>query len=304
MTAVVVAAGPEMHCPLCGLVWQTESDTARLAPPVSADTVMVPEAPTSTVATETAPAPLLPGISRIPGSPLATRATMSGTGLLDPDNSNVLTPETTAAAGALAHANVSATSVGEKAPVGAKAMVKFCAAPTAILTGAFKAPAVGLVAWKLKFAGTVVAGAIVHPVPMDAPALMMVAEAVAVVPICTDRLDGRTAATSDVGAVTTATLKVAVTFCGALMLMLHKPEPEHAPDQPAKVEPDAALGDNATVVPELKAAEHVGAQLMPAGLLVTFPVPVPAVATVNVYDVIVGRRSGVNLAIKTSSPPP
>ncbi len=38
-----------------------------------------------------------------------------------------------------------------------------------------------------------------HPVVVVGPALMMVAKAVAALPVCTQRLDGRTAATSGEG---------------------------------------------------------------------------------------------------------
>jgi hypothetical protein len=39
---------------------------------------------------------------------------------------------------------------------------------------------------------------------------------------------------------------------------------------------------NFTVVPEANEAPHVGGQLIPAGLLVTVPEPVPAKVTVSV----------------------
>ena len=48
------------------------------------------------------------------------------------------------------------------------------------------------------------------------------------------------------------------------------------PVQPAKVEPVAALAVKVTVVPLLKVPEQVLPQLMPAGELVTVPLPVPA----------------------------
>jgi len=51
--------------------------------------------------------------------------------------------------------------------------------------------------------------------------------------------------------------------------------PVQAPDQPAKVELVAALAVSVTWVPEGNVALHVDPQLMPAGLLVMVPVPLP-----------------------------
>jgi hypothetical protein len=58
--------------------------------------------------------------------------------------------------------------------------------------------------------------------------------------------------------------------------------PEQAPLQPAKNDPWAAATVSLTFVPEAKAALQVGLQLIPAGVLVTVPEPVPATATVSV----------------------
>ena len=57
--------------------------------------------------------------------------------------------------------------------------------------------------------------------------------------------------------------------------------PLHAPDHPAKKAPFAGTAVSVTLVPELKDAVHVGLHAMPAGLLVTVPVDVPANFTVN-----------------------
>ncbi|UWZ83053.1 hypothetical protein MOP44_21090 [Occallatibacter riparius] len=57
--------------------------------------------------------------------------------------------------------------------------------------------------------------------------------------------------------------------------------PVQAPDQPAKVEPAAAVAVSVIEVPLEKVAEHVDPQLIPDGLLVTVPVPVPASCTVS-----------------------
>ena len=48
------------------------------------------------------------------------------------------------------------------------------------------------------------------------------------------------------------------------------------PLQPVKVEPAAGAAVKVTAVPVANDAEHVGAAVMPAGALVTVPVPVPS----------------------------
>ena len=55
------------------------------------------------------------------------------------------------------------------------------------------------------------------------------------------------------------------------------PEPLH----PAKVEPPDGIADRVTSVPWLKRAEQVESQLIPAGTLVTVPIPVPILLTVR-----------------------
>ena len=64
--------------------------------------------------------------------------------------------------------------------------------------------------------------------------------------------------------------------------MLQVPVPEQAPLQPLKIEPDAGVAARLTLVPEANVAEHVAPQLMPAGALVTDPLPVPAREMVKV----------------------
>ena|SRR5579871_3716705 len=59
------------------------------------------------------------------------------------------------------------------------------------------------------------------------------------------------------------------------------PLPEQAPDQPAKVELAAGPSLKVTIVPLAKFALHVPGQLMPAGVLVMVPVPVPERVTVS-----------------------
>jgi hypothetical protein len=78
-------------------------------------------------------------------------------------------------------------------------------------------------------------------------------------------------------------VNVAVTVVGALRVTEHVPTPLHPPPlQPVKVEPASGVAVNVTVVPEVKLAEQVAPQLLiPAGELLTLPVPVPDSATVR-----------------------
>lgn len=55
-----------------------------------------------------------------------------------------------------------------------------------------------------------------------------------------------------------------------------------APLQPANTDPGAAVGVKVTTVPELKSAEHAAPQLIPAGVLVTVPVPAPLLVSERV----------------------
>jgi hypothetical protein len=76
-------------------------------------------------------------------------------------------------------------------------------------------------------------------------------------------------------------LKVAVQLIVLFMVTL--PSVQSAlPDQPAKLDPETGVAVKVTAVALLKAAEQVVPQLMPAGLLVTVPAPVPALRTVRV----------------------
>jgi hypothetical protein len=57
--------------------------------------------------------------------------------------------------------------------------------------------------------------------------------------------------------------------------------PLHAPDQLANVDPVLGVAVSVTGVPMVKLALHVVPQLIPEGLLVMVPVPVPASCTVS-----------------------
>src|SRR5881628_498365 len=78
-------------------------------------------------------------------------------------------------------------------------------------------------------------------------------------------------------------VKVAVTVVAAESVTTHDPVPEHPPPlQPVKVEPAAGAAVSVTAVPLVKLAEQVAPQVIPAGELVTMPLPVPAGVTVRV----------------------
>src|SRR5437879_74235 len=86
-------------------------------------------------------------------------------------------------------------------------------------------------------------------------------------------------------------VNVAVTVVAALRVTVQAPGPEQPPPlQPVKVEPAAGAAVSVTAVPLVKLAAQVAPQVMPAGLLVTVPAPVPALETVSV-------KVGVNVAV-------
>ena len=62
------------------------------------------------------------------------------------------------------------------------------------------------------------------------------------------------------------------------------PVPLQAPLQPANVDGASAVAVKVTKVPSVYVAEQVAPQLMPAGELVTVPVPVPARLTLSVLS--------------------
>jgi hypothetical protein len=76
-------------------------------------------------------------------------------------------------------------------------------------------------------------------------------------------------------------LKVADTVAFAFMVMLHAPVPVHPPVHPPNVEDDPGASVSVTTVPAGNVPWHVVPQLMPAGLLVMVPPPVPELCTVS-----------------------
>src|SRR3989442_3828485 len=78
-------------------------------------------------------------------------------------------------------------------------------------------------------------------------------------------------------------VKGAVTVVAAETVTTQVPVPLQPPPlQPVKVEPPAGVAVSVTAVPPVKLAEQVAPQLIPAGELVTVPLPVPAGVTVRV----------------------
>ena len=76
-------------------------------------------------------------------------------------------------------------------------------------------------------------------------------------------------------------MNVAVAEAAAVGVRLQVPVPVQAPDQLVNVEPVLGVAVSVTGVPLVKLALHTVPQLIPEGLLVIVPVPVPALATVS-----------------------
>jgi hypothetical protein len=95
---------------------------------------------------------------------------------------------------------------------------------------------------------------------------------------------------------TGAVVKVAATFRAALMVTVHVVAlPEQSPDQPAKVELPEAAAVSVTDVPSTNVALQVEGHVIPAGELVTDPVPFPAEVTVSVHWASAGPNVAVTL---------
>jgi hypothetical protein len=82
--------------------------------------------------------------------------------------------------------------------------------------------------------------------------------------------------------------------------------PLQAPVQPVNVEPAAAAAVSVTVAPFVKPAPQVAPQAMPAGLLVTVPLPLPAFATASsalTVKTAVALRSPVIASVQVAAVP-
>ena len=81
---------------------------------------------------------------------------------------------------------------------------------------------------------------------------------------------------------TQSTLNVAVTDWALDIVTVQPPVLEQPPPlHPANVDPDAGEAVRLTAVPAAKLALHVDPQLIPPGLEVTVPDPVPAFPTLS-----------------------
>jgi hypothetical protein len=78
-----------------------------------------------------------------------------------------------------------------------------------------------------------------------------------------------------------AALKFADTAVFAFIVTLQAPVPLQAPAHPPNVEVDPGASVSVTTVPAANVYWHVVPQLMPAGLLLTEPVPLPEFCTVS-----------------------
>ena len=77
-------------------------------------------------------------------------------------------------------------------------------------------------------------------------------------------------------------MNVAVTERAVLMVTTQMPVPLQSPAHPANTDPEAGVAVSETAVPSTNAAEQLDPQPMPAGVLVTVPLPAPARETFNV----------------------
>src|SRR5262245_59876221 len=132
--------------------------TGSVAFPVSADAVILPPAPTFTVATAKAPFPFAPAMFTMPSCvAVDPSATMSGTGDVAADSNRVLSPTSVPVGRVLVPEKLNTTSVGAIGALGCRAMKNVCVAPGKMLTGAFGAPigwfVTGFVAWYVRAAG-------------------------------------------------------------------------------------------------------------------------------------------------------
>src|SRR5438094_9989412 len=77
-------------------------------------------------------------------------------------------------------------------------------------------------------------------------------------------------------------LKVAARVVAAFSVTAQVPVPEQPPPlHPVNVEPAAGVAVSVTAVPFANDAEHAAPHEMPAGALVTVPVPAPVLLTVS-----------------------
>jgi hypothetical protein len=91
--------------------------------------------------------------------------------------------------------------------------------------------------------------------------------------------------------------RVAPTAVSLSRVRVHGAVPEHAPVHAIKVEPSLGFAVSVTDVPVAKLALHVEPQLIPAGALVTVPVPPPESVTVSTTVAGGGCAEALNVAV-------
>src|SRR5205823_174329 len=99
--------------------------------------------------------------------------------------------------------------------------------------------------------------------------------------------------------------KLADTLMSEFIVTVHvAPVPPHAPPQPPKLWPLAGVAVRLTCVPPAKLALHVAGQLMPAGELVTVPLPLSLTVIVAVLGtkVAVAPRVAFSLTVQLAVP--
>src|SRR5262245_22813568 len=143
----VTTVGPiaDVHAPVWGFVSHKLSPTGRVAFPVSAETVMLPPAPTLADAKATGPVPTTVKMLRIPASAtvagiVLARAITSGVGLVERERRSVVPPRIVTAGLVLVPAKLNATSIGGIGAVGVMAMRKLWEPWAGMATGVFGDP--------------------------------------------------------------------------------------------------------------------------------------------------------------------
>src|SRR6266850_6393616 len=142
--------------------------SGKLTLPVFASAVMVPSAPTFTVAIAIKFCPVGPGISTMP-PPVVVAATArrSGVGVEEAENNKVLTPGVIGAGSLFVQSKLKVTSVGAMGLEGVRAKIKHPLPLAGISTGVLGDPTGRLVAqfvaWKKKVAGRLVTGEMPQP---------------------------------------------------------------------------------------------------------------------------------------------
>src|SRR5712691_3862936 len=95
--------------------------------------------------------------------------------------------------------------------------------------------------------------------------------------------------------------KVAVTVVAAATVTVHGRIPLQPPPlQPANTEPATGVAVRVTLVLRVKVAAQVAPQVIPVGVLVTVPSPVPVLATVRLKD---GAAAAIPFAASTRPKP-